>query len=312
MQRRLLPSLNAMVAFEATARFGSIAQAAVELNLSQSAISRLVRQVEGALNVQLFQRVRQRVVLTETGRAYAQTVHRLITEFEQDTFRVMAYGKASGSLSLGVFSTFGAKWLIPRLSQFQLSRPGVIISCFIRPAPFDFDSDPLDAAIHYGEPVWPGSISVPLFGETLVPVASPDLAGIRTVSTPADLIRFPLLHEITRPSAWWDWFLGVGIEEREALQGARFDQFSLVSAAAQARLGVGLIPSFLVEEELASGRLIIPVEYRTTGPHKYHLVYPHRNSGMQLLEEFKDWLVKSGETNIRPLPQVRPPSGSSP
>lgn len=294
MQRRLLPSLNALVAFEATARFGSVVQAAVELNLSQSAISRLVRQVEGGLNVQLFERVRQRVVLTEAGRAYAQTIRKLITELEQDTFRVMAYGRASGSLSLGVFSTFGAKWLIPRLSVFQLSRPGVIISCFIRPAPFDFDADPLDAAIHYGEPVWPGAITVPLFGETLVPVASPDFPGIRNVPTPADLIRFPLLHEITRPSAWWEWFIGVGLEEREALQGARFDQFSLVSAAAQAGLGVGLIPSFLVEEELASGRLIIPVDHKSIGPHKYHLVYPHRNIGMQLLEEFKDWLVDVG------------------
>ncbi len=291
MRRRLLPSLNALVAFEATVRHGSIVQAAAELHLSTSAVSRAVRQIEDALQVVLFDRVRQRVVLTEAGRAYGQVARQLLDELEQTTFRVMAYGVASGSLSLGVFSTFASKWLIPRLPSFQKPRPGVIVSCFIHPKPFDFDEHQLDAAIHYGEPVWPGAMVEPLFGDLLVPVAGADLAMSREFRGAADLLDLPLLHELTRPLAWHDWFKANGVESRHTLQGARFDQFTTVAAAAAAGLGIGLIPLFLIQDEIKTGRLKIVLNRPLPGPHKYHFVYPHRSAGSKLLEEFRTWIV---------------------
>ena len=292
MQRRLLPSLNALAAFEATARHGSVVQASLELGLSQSAVSRLVRQVEAALQVPLFDRVKQRLELTEAGCAYGQTVRTMFDQLEQSTFHVMASGTAAGSLSLGVFSTLAIKWLIPRLPRFQQSRPGVIVNCYVRAEPFDFDTDPLDAAIHYGSPVWPGATAEPLFGENLVPVASPDLPGIGRIRTASDLASFPLLHEVTRPAAWRDWFLAQGVDSLGALHGARFDQFGMVTQAAAAGLGVALVPLFLVEEEFAGGRHLIPVGRPVEGPHKYYLVYPHRKAGSRLFEEFKAWLTK--------------------
>jgi LysR family transcriptional regulator, glycine cleavage system transcriptional activator len=291
MRRRLLPSLNALGAFEATARHGSVVHASEELNLSQSAVSRLVKQVEESLDVPLFARVKQRLILTEAGRAYAKAVHSTLTDLEVKTFRAMSYGRAEGSLSLGVFSTFAIKWLIPRLPTFTALRPKVMVSCFVRPTPFDFETDPLDAAIHYGIPSWPNAVAEPLFGEILIPVCSPRLAGARSIRKAKDILSFTLLHEVTRPLAWRNWFAVHSLEVAGTLQGPRFDQFGMVAAAAMAGLGVGLLPAFFVRQEIAAKTLIVPFSDAMPGEHMYHLVYPVRSSGMAAFEEFKKWII---------------------
>lgn len=291
MRRGLLPSLNALAAFEATARHGSVVRASEELNLSQSAVSRLVKQVEESLDVPLFTRSKQRLTLTEAGRAYAKAVQSTFADLEGKTFRAMSYGRAEGSLSLGVFSTFAMKWLIPRLPSFRALRPNVMISCFVRPTPFDFDADPLDAAIHYGAPAWPNALAEPLFGEMLIPVCSPRLAEAHSMRSARDIFSLTLLHEVTRPLAWRDWFAGHNIEAAGTLQGPRFDQFGMVAEAAMAGLGVGLVPAFLFRREVESGRLIIPLADEMRGEHMYHLVYPKRSAGMATFEEFRKWLL---------------------
>jgi DNA-binding transcriptional LysR family regulator len=177
------------------------------------------------------------------------------------------------------------------LPAFQQLRPGVVVNCFIRSGPFDFNADPLDAAIHYGDPVWPGAIVEPLFGETLIPVASPRLPGLATIRTAGDLIGFPLLHEISRPTAWDEWFEAQQVKNVGALQGARFDQFCLVACAAAAGLGIGLVPRFLVTEELSAKRLVIPLEIKIAGPYRYNLAYPQRSRGLRVFEDFKHLLL---------------------
>jgi LysR family transcriptional regulator, glycine cleavage system transcriptional activator len=290
-RRSLLPSLHALIAFEMTAQYGSITRASTALHLSESAVSRLVRQVEETVQIPLFDRVKQRLILTEAGRSYAQSLRVLLIELERTTFQVMASGTATDILSIGVFSTFAMKWLIPILPAFQQLRPGVVVNCFIRSGPFDFNADPLDAAIHYGDPVWPGAIVEPLFGETLIPVASPRLPGLATIRTAGDLIGFPLLHEISRPTAWDEWFETQQVKNVGALQGARFDQFCLVACAAAAGLGIGLVPRFLVTEELSAKRLVIPLEIEIAGPYRYNLAYPQRSRGLRVFEDFKHLLL---------------------
>lgn len=292
MRRRLLPPIGALTAFESAARHGSIVEAAQELHLSQSAVSRLVRQVESALGVALFERVKQRMVLTEAGRNYAQTVRRTLQAFERATYQTMSYGSANGALSLATFSTFATKWLLPRLPDFQQRSPGISVNCFVRNSPFDFDADPMDAAIHYGEPVWPGAIAVPLFDEDVVPVASPVLAKRAKVSRPRDILDLPLLHEVTRPTAWNQWLNEHGVDHPGPVRGAWFDQFGLIAAAASAGLGVGLVPKFLIEDELADGRLAVLFDSRLPKTHGYFLVYPHRHAGQKIIESFRDWLLE--------------------
>lgn len=295
MRRSLVPSLHALIAVESAARHGGIMRAADELHLSQSAVSRLVKQVEDAIQVKLFDRVRQRLILTEAGRAYSRDMRKVLGEIEQATLQVMAYGSGgkSGTLNLGVFSTFGTKWLIPRLEQYREKQPHIVISCYARPRQFSFDEDPLDAAIHYGDPIWPGATLEPLFGEALIPVASPRLPKIRHLKEPKDLLAFPLLHEITRPWAWNRWLEQEGIVLEHSLPGARFDQFNMVVEAARACLGIALVPRFLFEDEIAGKELFIPFKQSVLGEHKYYFAYPHRNSGNAVMLDFKDWLLET-------------------
>jgi LysR family transcriptional regulator, glycine cleavage system transcriptional activator len=270
-------------------------RAAEELHLSQSAVSRLIKQVEDAVQVKLFDRVRQRLILTDAGRGYAREMHSILGNIEQATLRIMAYGsgRATGVLNLGVFSTFGAKWLIPRLETYKRLRPGTVICCYARPQAFSFEDDPLDATIHYGDPVWPGALAEPLFGEQLVPVASPKLAGINEMERPADLLSQPLIHEVTRPLAWKRWFEREGVALGGTLVGARFDQFIMVAEAAKAGLGVALVPRFLFESEIARGELVVPFNRPYTGDHQYYFVYPQRNFANPIVIDFKDWLLKT-------------------
>jgi LysR family glycine cleavage system transcriptional activator len=295
MRRSLVPSLPALIAFECSARHGGIMRAAEELHLSQSAVSRLVKQVEDAVQVKLFDRIRQRLILTDAGRGYAREMHSILGDIEQATLRIMAYGSggATGVLNLGVFSTFGTKWLIPRLQAYKVLRPGTVISCYVRPQAFSFDDDPLDATIHYGDPVWPGAIAEPLFGEHLIPVASPKLAGIQQMERPADLLAHPLIHEVTRPLAWKRWFEREGVALEGTLVGARFDQFLMVAEAAKAGLGVALVPRFLFESEIARGELIVPFNRPYTGDYQYYFVYPQRNLANPVVVDFKDWLLRT-------------------
>jgi LysR family glycine cleavage system transcriptional activator len=295
MRRSLIPSLHALIAFESAARYGGIMRAADELHLSQSAVSRLVKQVEDAIQVKLFDRVRQRLILTEAGRAYSRQMHRVLGEIEQATLQVMAYGSGgrSGTLNLGVFSTFGTKWLIPRLETYKERQPNIVISCYARPRLFSFDDDPLDGAIHYGDAIWPGAIVEPLFGEHLVPVVSPHLQGIHNLKKAKDILSFPLLHEVTRPWAWNRWLEQEGVVLENSLPGARFDQFNMVAQAAKVGLGIGLVPRFLFEAEIASKELFVPFNRPIFGEYKYYFVYPHRNSANAIVLDFKDWLLET-------------------
>lgn len=305
MKRSLLPSLHALMAFESAARHGGIIRASQELHLSQSAVSRLVKQVEETVRVKLFDRVRQRLILTDAGRSYAREMRKILDEMEQMTLQLMAYGSggSGGNLNLGVFSTFGSKWLIPKLEDFRRLTPNVTVSCYVRSKPFSFDDDPLDAAIHFGEATWPNSIMDPLFAEKLIPVASPHLEGVGSIRKAEDLLKFPLLHEVTRPWAWHEWFTQEHVSISDSILGARFDQFQMVAQAAKAGLGVALLPRFLFEQELASGELFLPINKSLTSEGMYYFVYPQRSVENPTVVAFRNWLLKVANSD-----SIAPPS----
>jgi LysR family glycine cleavage system transcriptional activator len=294
MRRSLFPSLHAIMAFESAARHGGIIRASQELHLSQSAVSRLVKQVEETVQVKLFDRVRQRLVLTEAGKTYAREMKKILGEMEQMTLQLMAYGSGGGggSINLGVFSTFGSKWLIPKLEDFRKRAPNITVSCYVRSKPFSFDDDPLDAAIHFGEANWANAVMEPLFTEQLVPVASPHLDGIYSLKTATDLLGFPLLHEVTRPWAWHQWFEQEHVAIPDSILGARFDQFQMVAQAARAGLGIALLPRFLFEQELASGELFLPINKSLNSEGEYYFVFPQRSVSNLAFHAFREWFLE--------------------
>ncbi len=296
-RRGFLPPIGSLVAFECAARHESFSRAAEELALTQSAVSRQIRALEEIVGVALFERVRQRVVLSEAGRAYLADVRRSLGDLGDATHRVMGFAGTRGVLELAVLPTFGTRWLVPRLPRFLAAHPGVTVDLAARIEPFDFAADPFDAAIHVGQPVWAGGVLEHLMDEEVVPVGRPDWLTARGLATPADLAGLPLLHQSTRPSAWADWFASVGVTTDAAWRGPRFDQFSMVAEAAACGMGAALVPRFLIEEELASGRLaqLFPEPLATRSA--YYVVHPASEGRSALLRAFEEWIVAEAKAH---------------
>jgi len=295
LPRSLLPSLTALQAFEASARLLSFTRAAEELDLSQGAISRQVAALEEMLGVALFERVRQRIVLTPAGDAYANDVREALGRISAATLNAIAFKGAVGTLSLAILPTFGTRWLIPRLPDFSQKHPEVTLNFSTRIVPFDFSREPLDAAIHFGDAVWPGAIMHRLMGEAIIPVASPTLVNRLGLHAPEDVLKAPLLRQATRPHAWGEWLSAQGLDPERALNGPSFEQFAMVAQAAAAGLGLAIVPRFLVEDELKSGALMIPLAKPIESRQAYWFVYPEQKKDRPALKAFRDWLLAQCE-----------------
>ena len=218
LSRSLIPDLGRLQAFESAARHGSVTQAGRELNLTQSTVSRQIRELEAQLGITLFERVRQRVVLSEAGRKFLPDARKLLEQGEAAMLRAMAGSKAA-LLRLATLPTFGSRWLVPRLPCFLQAHRGVALDIASRSAPFALEDQGFDAAIHYGQPIWANATCRYICQEVIVPVASPALVEAEPPRTPDDLTRLPLLHLATRPKAWVDWFRQAGVERRRPSRG---------------------------------------------------------------------------------------------
>jgi LysR family glycine cleavage system transcriptional activator len=291
LRRGFLPNIGNLIAFEATARHGSVSRAADELNLTQSAVSRQIQQLEDSLGLSLFHRTRQRMVLTDVGRMYASQVRGSLGDLSDATHQAIALSGTSGVLNLAVLPTFGTRWLIPRIPEFVTRHPDATVNFGVRLVPFDFAAEPFDAAIHFGQPHWPGAVCELLRSEEVVPLCSPAFRERESIHRPQDLSRVTLLQQSTRPTAWAEWFSSVGVAGGNPLRGPRFEQFAMVAQAAAAGLGVALIPSFLIADELASRRLELLFPHGLVSSGSYYLVYPEHKAQAPLLRSFRDWIV---------------------
>ncbi|MDB5584940.1 MAG: LysR family transcriptional regulator [Bradyrhizobium sp.] len=297
--RRFLPPTALLAAFETAARTQSFTQAARELNLTQSAVSRQVRALEDMLGAQLFHREKQTVKLTFAGSSYAREVREALVRISNATlgFRANPEGR---SLHLAVLPLFGARWLIPRLARFHAAHPGFSINLSTRLAPFDFKRDTVDAAIHFGSSEWPGAELTFLMAEEVVPICSPALLARLGIASPRDLTDAPLLHLVSRPDAWERWFEAMSVDPGE-VHGPLFDQFALIAEAARSDLGVALLPRFLVERELASGALVPAVERPLPSQEAYYLAWPDTLKGHEPLDIFKTWIASQVSRSV-PVP----------
>src|SRR5258708_7574793 len=211
LSRRVLPDLVAVQAFECAARHGSFTRAGQELNLTQSAISRQIGDLEKHLGARLFERIRQRVVLSDDGRRFLPEARKVLQQTEQMMLRAMSSADARHSLSIAALPTFGSRWLSPRLFDFLRQHPGTILNVGARSSPFDFNEENFDLAIHYGQPIWAGGTCTYLCSESILPVASPALLRPGSRLAPADLLELSLLHLATRPKLWSQWFELAGL-----------------------------------------------------------------------------------------------------
>lgn len=290
--RRKIPSTAALSTFEAAARHMSFTEAADELSLSQSAVCRQIAGLEDYLGIKLFRRSKRGVVLTDAGTAYSRQIAKRLDEVERDTLDLMARQGQGGTLELAVVPTFGTRWLLPRLPDFIKHHPAITLNLSSRTRPFLFDDTSLDAAIYAGDGNWPGAVATHLMAESLIPVCSPALIAPRTRLTPQELAQLPLLQQSTRPYAWRHWFESTGYVPGNELVGPRYELFFMSMQAAAVGLGVALVPEYDLADDLATGRLIIPVPHAAPSDRAYYLVSPEHKNENPVLGTFRTWLLE--------------------
>jgi LysR family glycine cleavage system transcriptional activator len=290
-RRSLIPDIVNLQAFECAARHQNFSRAAEELNLTQSAVSRQIAELEQQTGLRLFERIRQRVVLSEAGQRLLPEVRGLLTHSEKLMIGAVAAGQMRASLKIASLPTFGAKWLVPRLGGFLDRYRDIAITIESRTKPFSFAEDNFDLAIHFGQPAWAGGVPTFLCRETVLPVANRALADKLQIRTPVDLAGTPRLHLTTRPKLWAEWFQIHVASVDNAYLGPRFDQFSMISAAAITGLGVGLLPTYLIEEELRSGALVPLLDLPMSTNNAYYIVKPETKQTHEIADLFQTWLL---------------------
>jgi len=289
--RRTIPSRSALIAFEAAARHQSFTSAAAELSLTESAISRQIATLEDQLSLKLFSRIKKRVALTKAGRQYSSQVRAVLDQLEHDMFNIMAHGGIKEILELAVLPTFCSQWLIPRIGRFYEQNPDMRVNISARSEMFLFKDTNFDAAIHFGQATWPGTVSDFLFKEQIIAVCNPVLLKNGKLDHPEEILNLPLLHLTSRPNAWRNWFEKINMSGNKVLQGSRYEHFSILISAACAGLGIALIPQFLIVNELARGELVVAIDRPLQSQGAYYLVTPEENVSNKALQHFKNWIL---------------------
>jgi LysR family glycine cleavage system transcriptional activator len=301
VEKKLLPSISMLASFDATARSGSFSGAARELHLTHGAISRQITALEFQLDTALVVRSARGIRLTNVGKSYAVDVHAALSSLRDATLEVITKPKGR-TIDLAILPTFGTRWLMPRFPGFLESNPDISVNFITRLSQFELDESSVDAAIHFGTPHWPGADCTFLMEEQAVPVCSPALLERSVQSLRKDLHGLPLLHLESRPDAWRDWFQSQGFDVPSSTGTMVFEQFSIVSHAAVAGLGVALLPHFLIRGELARGELIVLSDQAPTSEMGYYLVTPESKASYAPIVALREWLLQIIESEkLRPL-----------
>ncbi|MEK9971419.1 MAG: LysR substrate-binding domain-containing protein [Ferrovibrio sp.] len=295
---RLLPPLNALRAFEAAVRLGSFTRAAEELGVTHGAISRHIQTLEGFLGTRLFQAAGRGRVPTARAATYFADVHASLDRLAGATER-MREPAAMRVLRVSTLATFAMRWLIPRLSAFQLTHPQVEVRLMTSATPSieQIEGD-FDVVIRRHQMHRPGFACQRFLVERNLPVAAPSLLERHPVRSAQDLLRAPLLHCDSKPFAWTEWFAAAGIRRSEVpTAGSRFENyyFTLEAAIRGHGFAVGALP--LIDDDLKTGRLVAPLDGPIARSEGYHVLYPaNRTKGSVM--QFVDWLVQQGAADM--------------
>ncbi len=286
--KRNLPPLNALRAFEASARLMSIQRAAHELNVTPSAVSQQVQNLERWVGFPLLERRARKLQPTAQGRAYLGAISAAFEQIAQATADLAA-GRATRFVCVTCTPGFAVQWLVPHLQEFQALHPDIDVRIDASTKLVDLRAEDVDFAVRHGNGKYPGLVSEKLLDDDLLPMASPALLKTHRVRTPADLARLRLLHIETRDD-WRLWFAAQGIEIDWRCGPLLIDTAIGVQAAIAGK-GIILVRKSLVAEELTSGRLVAPLPQGLSKGTAYHLVYPPERISQPALRAFRGWIV---------------------
>ncbi|MFJ1310257.1 LysR substrate-binding domain-containing protein [Agrobacterium sp. P15N1-A] len=288
MVRQFLP-LNGLRAFEASARHLSFTRAAIELCVTQAAVSQQVKGLEKRLGVSLFQRLPRGLKITAEGEALLPTVTSSFDQMATTLDRIEA-GQVRELLFLGVVGTFAVGWLLPRLNAFQKQHPFIDVRVSTNNNRVDMAAEGLDFAIRFGQGSWHGTDAFRLFEAPLSPLCTPKLA--ETLKTPADLMEATLLRSY-RADEWSNWFAAAGVMPAAQVNaGIVFDTSLGMMEAALQGLGVALAPPSMFSRHLASGAIIQPFPV-TISLGSYWLTRLQSKPPTPAMHAFSDWMFDS-------------------
>jgi LysR family transcriptional regulator, glycine cleavage system transcriptional activator len=302
VKRNEIPSIKGLTSFIAAAECQSFTRAAAELSLSQGAISRHVREIEGHLGIRLFERIRQRVVLTEAGGLYLSYIKTPLADLAAASRKVEAF--ADGSiLTLAVVPALATRWLLPRLPAFHKKNPRITVNVTMRQRPVDFAIELFDAAIAFDPPICPGTSPHHIMDMEIVAACSPKLMANTPIERPADIVNFPLLHKMSQPHRWPEWMAQLGVNgDFPPRRGQAFAQMSKLAEAAMAGLGIAIVPRQLFAEEFGHRRLeVFPVRPAAMNI-SYYMLVPERHADSDVVQTFTHWLIGEAASDV---PNVR-------
>lgn len=279
--------LNALRAFEASARHLSFTRAAEELNVTQTAISQHVKNLEDRLGVLLFRRLPRGLALTDEGLALLPALSDSFGRMS-DLLEQFRDGRLREVLSVGAVGTFAVGWLMPRLAGFQQAHPFVDFRLFTNNNRVDLAGEGLDCAIRFGDGAWHGTNADLLFSSPLSPVCAPQTAP--RLREPADLAQEVLLRSY-RADEWVNWF-GVADVVCPVVRGAVFDSSLTMAEAAAQGAGVALLPVDLFARELQSGRLVQPFKVKIENG-SYWLTSLKSRRPTRAMAAFRQWMLAS-------------------
>ena len=288
-----LPSLNGLRAFEAAARHLSFTLAASELNVTQTAISHQIRRLEEELGIRLFVRQNRALALTPQARDYLPGVRAAFNDLRLATDRLLRKDD-DRVLTVSTLASLAAKWLLPRLTDFQEQHPGIDVRITTSTSLVDFQRDDVDAAIRYGRGQWPGLRADWLMADELFPVCSPSLlSGDKPLRRPEDLRNHPLLHTSNANSDDWRlWLTAAGLPSDIARQpGITFDMIFMTIQAAIDGIGVAMGRTSYVQDDIAKGRLVVPFKIALPADAGFYLVSPEGRREAPKLVAFRDWML---------------------
>ncbi len=284
-----LPPLNSLRAFEAAARLMSFTLASKELFVTHGAISKQIKILEEYVGMPLFIRQHRSLSLTDEGEVYFASVQSALQTINSASADLMIQPLQAQTLAINVLPSLTISWLIPRMEQFKSRFPHLYVDLSIGDFDVDFSSAKYDIAVRSATTAPKGANVIKLMDEDLCLVCSPEMS--LQLSSLEAINQMTLLKHTTRPDLWNVWAEDVGIKlTTENKFGV--EHFYMLSQAAASGMGVALIPRFFIEDELTSGKLVIPFDAKFTSPYSYYLLTPKSSNLSLKVQSFIDWLLE--------------------
>eukprot|EP00919_Chromeraceae_sp_WS-2016_P060715 GHVR01144139.1.p1 GENE.GHVR01144139.1~~GHVR01144139.1.p1 ORF type:complete len:306 (-),score=13.77 GHVR01144139.1:34-951(-) len=290
-----LPPLNALRAFEASARHLSFTRAADELFVTQAAISHQIKSLEEHLGIKLFMRKNRALLLTEEGQSYFLDIKDIFSSILEATEKLLSRG-AKGAITLSLPPSFAIHWLVPRLSAFNQLHPDIDVRIKAVDQSDGLLTEDVDVAIYYGRGQWPKVKADKLHTEYLIPVCSPLIFnGTKPLDTPEDLVHHTLLHDSSRRD-WKRWFRQLDIKSVNVNHGPIFSHSSMILQAAIHGQGIALAHNIIAKQDIDAGRLICPFSEVLVNKSAFYVVCRENQADVGKIAAFRQWILETVES----------------